>query len=66
VRAERQGLPSSAIPGDPYPYEWVYDDTTRNVVHEYAWELAENRIDLVYAPTGRSARNVNGSWVLEM
>ncbi len=43
----------------------MYDNASRNVVHECAWELAENRIDLVYAPTGRRAGLVDGVWVLK-
>ena len=60
-RAELEGLP----PHDANVYDWVYDAVNRHLVHEYWWVLAENRVDLVYRPTGRRARLVDSAWVVE-
>ncbi len=60
-RAELEGLP----PHDVDVYDWAYDADSRYLVHEYCWVSAEDGVDIVYRQTGRRARLVDSTWVLE-
>ncbi len=46
-------------------YDWAYDADSRYLVNEYCWVSAEDGVNIVYRRTGRRARLVDSTWVLE-
>ena len=64
-RVELEGLPPPVSLDEADVYHWVYDTDSRHLVHEYCWVSAENGVDIVHCPTGRSARLMDSVWVLE-